>query len=63
MGSDVRPTAANNTFYLPLTPDMAGQEIEAVVLAFDPTKVDLSPEVWVTAYPAPFESRTLVLHE
>jgi Nicotinic acid phosphoribosyltransferase len=51
----------NNTFYLPLRKEWAGKQIEAVVLAFDPERVELQPEVWVTAYPTPFAQKTLVL--
>lgn len=56
-----RSVDRNNTFYLPLKPEWAGKRVEAVVLAFDPERVDLQPEVWVTAYPAPFAQKTLVL--
>ena len=43
------------TYYLPLTPEMAGRTIETFVLAFDSQQADLHPQVWVTCYPIPFE--------
>jgi hypothetical protein len=59
----VRRTDRNTTYFIPLTPDMIGQELEVVVLNLGSrryawektigTKVDLQPEVWITAYPAP----------
>jgi hypothetical protein len=51
----------NYTYYLPLTRDMIGQAIEVYVLAYDEAKTDLEPVLWVTAYPFPYTSRTLVL--
>ena len=44
------------TYYLPLTPDMAGRTIETFVLAFDKEQAALQPEVWVTCYPIPFRA-------
>ena len=57
----VRISAKNYTYYLPLTRDMAGKEIEAFVLGFNANKADLHPEVYITAYPIPFEKKILVL--
>lgn len=51
----------NYTYYLPLTEEMAGKELEVVALAFDSEKTDLRPEVWQTAYPIPFSTKRLVL--
>ena len=52
---------SNYTYYFPLTPDLAGQTIEVIVLLLDETATDVTPEAWLTAYPIPFESHTLVL--
>ena len=38
----------NYTYYLPLTPDMAGKKIEAHILGFT-DKVDIRPVIWQTA--------------
>jgi len=50
---------ANRTFYLPLTEEMAGKKIEAYLVARKNLKI--KPEIYVAAYPIPFDSRTLVL--
>jgi hypothetical protein len=46
---------ANYTYYIPLTPEMAGAKIDAIVLVTKNGVQEFSPEVWVTAYPVPFE--------
>lgn len=51
----------NYTYYLPLNEDMKGKKIEAFVMAFGEKQKDLKPEVWVTAYPIPFESKTMTI--
>lgn len=53
----------NYTYYVPLTEDMFGKKIEAVVLVSEKKPENLKPEVWITAYPNPFESRELVLYK
>ena len=57
----VEPKDENYTYYLPLTPDMVGRKIEVVVLGLADGMLDFKPEVWITAYPIPFEYKTLVL--
>ncbi len=61
---------AGLSYFFPVTDDMIGKEIEAVVMQFKSEdkrlKVELGqlkPEAWITAYPAPYESRELVLEE
>ena len=52
----------NYTYYLPLTPDMAGKTIEAYALKLGKNgSAELQPEVWLTAYPIPFGRKKLVL--
>jgi hypothetical protein len=34
-----------------------------VVLGFDVQNLDLKPEVWLTAYPIPYQAKTLILSE
>ena len=53
----VRRTSHDYTYYLPLTPDMSGKTIQAWALAFGTQQ--LQPEVWVTAYPIPFETKNV----
>lgn len=61
---------AGLSYFFPVTDDMIGKEIEAVVMQFESEdtrrKVELGqlkPEVWITAYPVPYESRELILGE
>lgn len=61
---------AGLSYFFPVTEDMIGKEIEAVVMQFESEdkrrKVELGqlkPEVWITAYPVPYETRELVLEE
>lgn len=55
----VRRTSHDYTYYVPLTPDMKGKTIEAWALSFGTN--NLQPEVWITAYPIPFEKKTVSL--
>ena len=57
----VRTSGKNYTYYIPLNRQMIGKEIEAFVLCFNKDMVDLLPEVYITAYPAPFIKKVLVL--
>jgi hypothetical protein len=50
----------NYTYYLPLTEDMKGKKIEVFVLGFN-KDIAITPSVWLTAYPIPFESKILQL--
>jgi hypothetical protein len=50
----------NYTYYLPLTQDMKGKKIEAYILGFN-QDISITPSIWLTAYPIPFESKMLEL--
>ncbi|MGV8094033.1 MAG: hypothetical protein AB2L24_19390 [Mangrovibacterium sp.] len=52
----------NYTYYVPLTEEMAGKKIEAFLLASD-KDIQIKPEVWITAYPAPYQAVDLTLYE
>ncbi|MEL7589443.1 MAG: hypothetical protein AAGU19_22205 [Prolixibacteraceae bacterium] len=49
------------TYYLPLTSEMTGKTIEAFVLS-EGKETNLKPEVWISAYPIPFEKINLVFY-
>ncbi len=49
------------TYYVPVTKGMLNKKIDVVVLILKGGSNDVKPEVWVTAYPVPFQSRELVL--
>jgi hypothetical protein len=57
----VRTSSKNYTYYLPVTKDMIGKEIEVFVLAFNEAQSDLKPEVYISAYPIPFKKKVLAL--
>ncbi len=42
---------------------MVGKPCELVVLAFDPENLGFTPDLWLTAYPIPFQEKTLILTE
>jgi hypothetical protein len=53
----------NYTYYFPLPESMAGKTIDVIVLILQGGKNSLKPEAWITASPAPWEKRELVLYE
>jgi hypothetical protein len=55
--------AANYTYYVPLTAKMRGARIDAVVLGLRAGTAKFTPEVWLTAHPAPRRGRLLTLEE
>jgi hypothetical protein len=57
----VRSPSQNTTYYAPVTKDMIGKSIDAVVLGFDGVGDNVTPAVWLTAYPIPHESVELTL--
>ncbi|NQV31484.1 MAG: hypothetical protein HQ515_02265 [Phycisphaeraceae bacterium] len=56
-----RKRTSNYTYYIPLTDDMKGAKIDAVVLGMRNGSDKFKPEVWITAYPAPFSEQLLTL--
>jgi hypothetical protein len=57
----VRGSDKNYTYYIPLDKTMSGKEIETFVLGFNKSRLDLKPEVYITAYPIPYREKVLVL--
>ena len=49
------------TYYVPVTEEMLGKPIDAVVLGLDGCNDQLTPTVWITAYPIPYESVELIM--
>lgn len=56
----VQEVTKNYTYYFPLTADMVGKKMEAFVIASDKNTA-LSPELWISAYPVPYEKMQLKL--
>lgn len=57
----VRSTDGNYTYYIPVTQDVAGSDLDAVVLLLRGGSDEIAPEAWITAYPDPYVARTLIL--
>ena len=53
---------SNYTYYFPLTEDMKGSKIDAVVMVMKDGIAKFNPEVWITAYPIPYEKKELTLY-
>lgn len=49
------------TYYVSVTKEMLNKKIDAVVLILKGGRNDVKPELWITAYQAPFETKELVL--
>jgi len=49
------------TYYFPLHKEMIGKPLEIVVLILEGGQTEIEPEIWITAYPIPFEKRVLTL--
>jgi len=56
----VRGSDRNNTFFLPISEDMVGKQMEVIVIGMDPEHLDLKPVLWQSAYPVPFQEEKLL---
>ena len=54
-------TGGNYTYYFPVTPELLGRDLEAVVMLLRGGKPDVRPELWITSYPQPFVAREVVV--
>jgi hypothetical protein len=57
----VQERDSDYTYYIPLAKEMEGKKIDAIVLGLKNGITDFKPEVWITAYPVPFEKKILIL--
>jgi hypothetical protein len=53
---------SNYTYYFPLTDEMKGAVIDAVVLVMKDGVPEFKPVVWITAYPIPYVKKELILY-
>jgi len=60
--ANVRETDRNYTYYFPLKKDNIGKEFEVFVLGFDKSHLDLHPKIYISAYPAPYQKKLLILN-
>jgi hypothetical protein len=58
-----RQRSSNYTYYIPLTEDMQGAKLDAVVLGMRNGMDKFQPEVWITAYPVPYAEVSMTLTE
>lgn len=54
---------SNYTYFFEIDEKLKNKNIEVYLLAYDSNKLSLHPEVWITAYPIPYEKKTLVIHQ
>jgi len=52
---------ANYTYYIPVNENYIGKEIEVFVLGYDKENLGYASEMWITAYPFPWEKKTITL--
>ena len=57
----VHQTDSNYTYFVPVTPEMIGKPLDVVALTLRSGHNDYKPEVWISAYPTPYESHLLEL--
>jgi len=53
---------SNYTYYFPLTEEMKGSKIDVVVLVMKEGVAKFNPEVWITAYPIPYEKKEIIIY-
>lgn len=53
-------SASNYTYYVPLSKDMIGKEIEVYVMGYDKERLNFIPEVWLSSYNS-YQIKTLLL--
>ena len=59
------PTASvssHYTYYIPLTEDMEGKEIEIVVLGMKGGETEFKPTAYLSCYPKPYQKKELLLY-
>lgn len=53
---------SNYTYILPISQDLQGEDIEVIILAFDRTKLNFKPAVWISSS-CPYVSKRLILEQ
>jgi hypothetical protein len=53
---------SNYTYYFPVTDEMKGATIDAIVMVMKDGVPEFKPEVWITAYPIPYEKKELIIY-
>lgn len=55
-------SGSNYTYYFPLTENIKDKKIEVYVLGYDTDKLNFKPEVWLTAYPIPYQEKLMTIY-
>lgn len=55
-------STANYTYYFPLSKEAKGKKIEVFVMGYNADKLNFKPEVWLTAYPVPYQEKVLTIY-
>jgi len=53
----------NYTYYIPVKEEYKGKKIELFVFGYDKENLDFNSELWISAYPQPWEKIKLVLNK
>ena len=51
----------NYTYYFPVDEADKNKKIEVFVMSYDKDHTDIDPELWITAYPHPYDKKKLTL--
>ncbi len=54
-------SSKNYTYYFPIDESMKNKKIEVFVMGYDKENLNFSPEVWISAYPNPFERKHITI--
>ena len=57
----VARSSSNYTYYFPIDESMKNKKIEVFVMAYDKENLNINPEVWISAYPIPFERKHITI--
>lgn len=53
-------SSSNYTYYIPLTDDMKGKQIEVFVMGYDSERLDFKPEIWISSR-NPYSEKVLII--
>jgi len=62
-GTGPKEYGSNNTYYIPVTDDMRGKNVDVVGLLLKGGSRKVKPHVWITSYPTPYKSAELRLEQ
>jgi len=54
-------SSSDYTYYFPLDESMISKKIEVYVMGYEKDNLSFEPDVWISAYPIPFQEKELIL--